>query len=756
MSNTVAYSELVLDDFSGGEVDQYVNDARGRSKYQSNFIVLDNKSLKTRPGYQLDLTGTDSQIPSGSDRISTFFNYLDEKLFVHSEDRVYHRNPTAWAQLVGPTGNSFFSTASEITSQAVWQGHLYAANFAYVKPQKIIKDQAGTYKVFTAGIPGLATSPTVLSSGGAGAENFIYSFFMSHTYMVGSVEFTVFGPISSVALASVNAPSSNLVNITAIPVLANGLTDNYDTSNITIEIYRTQNNGDVLYFVKRVTNGVTSTTDNATDASILASNIVIYNLDGAPESDPPPKARLIHVVNETGYYADYEQGSEILISTIRQSIPGNPEYVPGSFEIKSRDKLKGLSSVNNTPMVLGTNKIYRIEGLFNADGTGSASTVIIHDHAGCVSNNSIVQAENKIYWAGNDGFWASDGYRCVKISDHRNAFYRSMLANTANPENIQGRFDPIERKVLWTVQLSTGSETNDAIYVCDLRWGEGTEMSLYRWEGANFRPSALEVFNDNIYHGDFYGYVCAYSSANKTDIFIDETIAATSFETRAIIYRLETVSTDLNFPLARKWVPKMQVTARNEGNISIGLFAINDDDSIERALVPIRVRNNFVWGSETFVWGSEACVWGGTGLIEQWRRFPKGRIRLTWLQMVVTNSFTILATSDQFGLATVDKGFSTVTLIDADSTWFEKPLNYILTFANDGYEAKFPVVSRVSDKILRVSQNLAALPLNNNYKWELKGYARDEIINLLAIKLQYVPYGGVKKTFESGDTGANL
>ena len=109
------YRPADIQDFSGGMTDQYMNGAENAAEIMTNFIVLDNKSLRTRAGTVLDST-VDPQIPTGSQRIQTLINYSkNTMMFAHAGNKIFYRNPVNYASLLGPTGNDPFNLADANT-----------------------------------------------------------------------------------------------------------------------------------------------------------------------------------------------------------------------------------------------------------------------------------------------------------------------------------------------------------------------------------------------------------------------------------------------------------------------------------------------------------------------------------------------------------------------------------------------------------------------------------------------------------------
>lgn len=743
-----------VNDFSGGITDDvFLQDPR-RAKVMDNFTLKSDKTLDSRPGSVIDDLAN-PQIPAGVQRIGTLINYKNnDTLLVHSAKKVYYRDPSAYTTLSGPTGNDVLSTGSvaNVISFSQWIGHLYITSDAFPRPMKVFKDSAGDLQVRTSGLPELANNPTV-TIGLAGAFDYIYSFHYEYTYTIGDATFQDFGAVAQVLVSGSDDPGTSPNAITAIPVLSNGATDNWDTSNITVYIYRTLAGGQNSYKIGQVTNGTTTFNDNFADTSI-ESNLPLYIDDGTLDFDPVPLHKFVHVVNNTGYYAVIKEGSQVYSNLIRQSIPGDPDSCPAAFEIEVEDEIQGFSSARSIPLAFCKRHIYRIENSFDQYGRGIPEPIRISDTAGCVSNQSIVQAENGAFWFGNDGIYFTDGYQTMKVSDGNNENYQTFLVENAQENRIYGRFDEKERRVVWGLQTDSASLDNDTLLVLDLRFGMSDDMPLTTWSGNSFRPTCIEFFDKQLYRGDTRGYVFKHGVEFSTDPKVDTTTDPNDWNKETIIW--DYVSINFNFGTShlRKYVTKILLTAANKNNTSIQITAVNDDGRLTRELTPIRWRRNFVWGGEEFFWGSMDCVWNAIGLIEQWRRLPAKGLRLSYLQVQITNAKTVVINSDAIGTATVDNTANTVVLDSAAAQdWPLDSVDYVLKLANDGYSKEYLVLTRSNDT-LSVADPDNTLP-NGSYAWELWGYKKGEPLNLLSYNLHWMPISQTQMTYESGQSGTN-
>lgn len=743
-----------VNDFSGGRTDNvFLQDAR-RAAEIDNFEIKSDKSLDSRAGSVVDDLDN-PQIPAGVQRIGTLINYKnDDKLFVQSAKKIYYRDPSAYATLQGPTGNDVFSEGD--TSSAVsftqWNGHLYVTNDDFPRPMKIYKDGSSDYQVRSAGLPMLATSP-VVTAGAAGARRFIYSFIHEYTYSVAGTTFQDFGPVTQVVLENSGDPGASANSISSIPVLANGGTDNWDTSSVRIFIYRTLDGGQDNLLIGNVTNGTTTFNDNFADSAI-EDNVALYIDDGTLDFDPPPLHKFMHVVNNTGYYGFLKEGSEERPNIGRQSIPGDPDSVPLPFDIVFEDDIQGISSTQSIPIYLCKKYIYRIEQFYDNFGRGVPIPIRISDTAGCVSHLSIVQAEGYIFWFGIDGIYATDGYKTGKVSDGNNELYKTLLEEITQGNRVYGRHFDKERRIYWCVERDSASLDNDTFLVLELRYGVSTDMPIRTWSGNSFRPTAIELFDGQLYRADSRGYVFVHDSSYATDPKVDITADPDEWAKETIIWNYESINYNFGSTHMRKYVTKMLLTAANRDNTSIQINAVNDDGKLERELKLIRWRRNFRWGDEDFFWGSDDCVWNAVGIIEQYRRMPAVGLRLSYLKIQITNGFSIIVNSDGIGAATFDRAAGTVTL-DSSATqdWPLDSVDYVIKTEVDNYQQEYVVEQRMPDT-LSVLDPSNTLP-NGSYKWELWGYKKAEPLNLLSYNMYWDHISQTQMTFESGQDGTN-
>lgn len=745
---------LEAKDFSGGMTDNYLAGPTNKGQLFDNLLINNNKKPFTVPGSVIR-DETNYILPSTNKRIGYIWDHRDQ-ILEQSERHIYYVASGTYNELTGPSSNPALAscTESDHISKTFWNNHSLIVCDTFCKPIKVYKDGSDVFRVRTAGMPSLS-SPTV-TRGGAGANSYIYGFLYYYTYSVEGVTFEDFGPTTEVTLSSAAAPDSSSVSITNIPVISNGATDNYDTTNIKVKIYRTVSGGTVLKYIGQVTNGTTSYTDSASDSSIT-NNVDIYTTGDVVDNDPPPPAKFVHVANDIALYGYVKEGSVEVPNRVRQSIKGDIDSCPESFFDDFPEDVMGISSIQGTFIVFCKSSMYRLDGFFDEQGRNGISHLKISDTVGTVSNDSIVQTDEGLFFAAEQGFYFCDGYRVQKISHHLNTTYQGLVSTSAKARNITGAFDKLEKRIWWTTQRDSAATDNDSCFILDLTWGLSDECTFTTASDEdNFFPTFLLFKDGFMYRATTKGYIFKHSSSTYTNPKIDTTAVAADWVKKTIIHDYKSCAFDFGSSFVRKFVPKMLATFANVTNISIQIYSINDDGRIIAPLAQIRYNSNLIWGDHELTWGDATLVWNQIGLIEEKRMFPAGGLRCNYKQIRITNAYTVITNSDTLSEAQVDQTAKTVTLTNLSSAWPLDSVDYFISFENDDYTNEFLITERTSDTVLTFldAENLS--PNTAQYKWLLKGYRKGEAMQLLSYVIHYKQLTDSQKSFHNpADTGEN-
>lgn len=584
----------------------------------------------------------------------------------------------------------------------------------------------------------------------------VYAFHYEYEYKVGNVTHLDRGGVYTSEAVQCGEPRipdeiapppgypavvANPITISNLPVISNGATENWDTSNITLEVYRTVDNGTVFYSAGNVTNGTTTFEDknNDTEAEAglnpLNQQPTLYTTGGVVSNGPTPVSKHMHILNGIGYYANVTVDGESLPYRLMQSIPNDPDSVPPTFFDDFDEDLVGVSSAGKD-IVVGTDKsMYRVEGQFNQLGQGFLRHEVIAENVGLVAPSGMIKIDNLLYFPGTDGFYRTNGFQVVKISRGSDDSYASLVETSNQRVRFRVGYDKKNKRIWWAVQEDSGGSGNDKVWVFNIPTGGFTTYS----NGTYFQPSALAYFNDKMLRGDERGYILEHDDSTLTDPLIDTSLAASSWGKVHIPWDFESLSTDLGSSQVRKWVNKMQISAYKRSNLSLDITSINDNGRNEVALSPI-------------LYDDGQGTPPRNGVIDEWRRFPSGSLRCNFKSLRFRNAFTEIAKSDNDG--TTDRtatggGTFTVTLNPIGAaTWPAEPHEYFIYFEEDGYVQGYKIISRSSDTVMVVDDSGGNNPgAGSELKWLIRGYPKDERFELIGYNVVYRYLGMTQKDF---------
>lgn len=759
MYEAIPKTPLEFNDFSGGKTDNYLKCRPNQFEEADNLFITADKRLRTRPG-RLIYNDTYYQIPIvGGQRVGAMISH-DGELFIQSAKALYWIN-SGWQTLTGPSSNSVFSagTTSSYIASAIWNRHLILVNDAFSSPMKVFKNSSDTWCVRNAGLPDLATTPTFTHGTPGSTFSYIYRFCYEYTYTVGQVSFQDQGPMTEVVAtgnSAIAAGAGNTMAISAIPVIANGATGNYDTTVIKVFIHRTEDAGTVFYKVGEVTNGTTTFNDTTTDAALVLLPKA-YTEGGVLDNDPPPAAKFVVTAGDKVWYAWTKENGVEYPSRLRQSNPFDPDSCPAGNFHTLEDDFAGLGAVGVYPIALCKSRIYRIEGGFDKTGRGSIVPKDISRVVGCVSHQSIVNTERGVFFAGTDGFYYTDGYQCKKISDEFNTTYNELISTTTKQKNIQGMYDALENRVYWTVQREDSSGENDAIFVADLRWGIEFGGVFTTLSGqSTFFPTALCYHNRTILHSDEEGYIYKFDEGTDTDPKRDLLLTPDAWDTQTILHDYKGPATNFGVSEMVKLVPHCTLTIQNETNMGVSVESNNNDSGNFRKLKEVRYFENINWGDPSVIWRSTAYdyAWNVTELIKAKRRFPAGYVKCETKQMRFTNSVTIIYNSDVYGEGSLSASLKTLTLLTEE--WPTDIVDYYVSFEADGYVGEYLILTRNSDTVLTFSDPLGAVTLDDaSTKWVVKGKRKGDRMILVSYTLWHGGLGLTQNPYKTSKTGGN-
>ncbi len=718
-------SKKELRDFSGG-ISENIYAADNVFELMVNILINKDKTVSSRSGSEIYDEACPLASPSGG-RIGVFKEF-EEALFAQVLDEIRFYDST-WNSLSLPTGNDIVLGNDKYgqVSLAEWNGHILAASSDYTKPSKFYNN-GSTYVGRTAGLPTLVSDPTITPDAND-SKSYVYWFVYKQSYTAADRTFLDVSAPIQVAVENAGDMSgaghyNQLSNIPAISIP----NTNYMTSDIKVEIYRSTHNGNVAFYIGEVDYGVTTFQDDQSD-EIIETNVQLYTMGGAYGNDTPPACKYVVVANNCAYYLNLEDAPDTFI----QSIPGDADSVPASFNGKVDGPLIGGSATRDAFVLFTEQKVYRVTGVIDSTGSGSMNVQAIDNTIGCISNNSIVSGKDgTVFFAGRDGFYVTDGYRVAKIPKDQtrdiSLQYALFTGSAVQKGHIQGTFDKINNRVHWTVQ--TASE-NDKIYVYDVTFDAFTTLS---GENDTFNPTAIIFVNDELIRGDRRGYVFKHPKNSLCDPKIDSSESdVTLWDEQEILFDLKSSQLDFGAACTNKWCTKITVGGVQDTDLNMTVVSHDDNGAEGKELMEILFKAGLVWEDDEWVWEDDEDIWELEPQFSQTRRFKAGKLRCKEKQVQLKNAYTSLMSSGSSADSEViiDATAKTATLISSVYSFLDGMTGKSLEI--DGTE--FEITAHTST-VLTLKDDSGDL-VDGQFPYSIMGYKKNQKLNINSIMITY-------------------
>lgn len=758
------YQNVEILDFSGGITDKYINAPINKYKKADNFVIT-RRGLETRSGFEV------AYEQEALLRIMSLW-LLNNEIYTFRGQALYRFNYLLGTlTLVSvPNGNTFFEySGSDVYPNASeWKDQLLIANTGQVSPlelnypMRVYIDDAGVIKTHELGLPAYPSGNTFIPAGAAGAaKHYDYALIYEFTYNIGNTEFKMASvPYYKLDYQQANdINGGNGVNIAVFQTLSGAL-NRVDVANVKIGIYRTVEyttaQDGVYYKVGEVSNGFAGTfTDTATDAA-LVSGATLYVSSGEVEHYKPPKCRYIFAVNDVIYYLyaleELASGDVLRPYRFYQSIPATADAFDPSFFKDVDDEIVGGSHVNGVPIILTKTFIYRVEGTIDRFGSGNIRTRIISDSAGCLNHNGIIRTGDKLFFAGLNGFYVTDGFKVTIIpaSLELTESYRTVTNTDAKRAKICGTYDRFHERIIWS--MGTVDSDNNRWWVLDLITGGLTTCS-----GDSFISSAVLHKDEDTYRADNQGYIYKHNDSFLNDVVRDVNEPVANWITAHIPFDYISAALDFGNPHVRKWVKDLTISVTTEGKASYGLESINDDGRSTKPMKEVKSINTLAWDDPNFVWGDPDFIWRMPNTITKTRHFPRGMMRCRRKQVRILPKKVNLFKSDLYG--TVDIAY-TVPLNPSQLTLtgilnkFPEDIEFdFILFEEENYLVEHTILSR-TDSTLIVSGG-GSVTTGNDKKWIIKGYNRKQKFELNYLSISFTPMDNIADKFKSKEEGGN-
>jgi hypothetical protein len=462
------------------------------------------------------------------------------------------------------------------------------------------------------------------------------------------------------------------------------------------------------------------------------SQDTLYTNGGVSASNQPPKSKYTWIANDFVYYAGVYDGTTFLPNRVLQSVQLAPDWVPSQNFVDFASPVVGGGSARNVNVCLTETGVFRLEGSFGKDGSGSIVKQQISNQIGGISGSSIVVTEIGLFFAGTNGFYYTDGYQCIRLSQELVRTYKSATELASQKRAIKGVYDRENRRVLWTMRSNSFQTDNDIILAYDLNFGvtpSGVFTTLFGASGS-WNPSALGYLANVLYLGDTDGYLYFSDEATKTDPLKNILTAPNTWETTYLPWEWRSTMMDFGGTAMRKFFSRIHHVGKNRGDVAIQYY-ITADNFVTQDLAPMRFIDN-----------------GGLGAVDQWRRVGGKKLRADLYQVGCRNGRFTVYNSDAYGGTPVFVSHvgvqTTITmvasLIPLDSVGMS------LCFASDYYATEYVIesVAHVGpDTTLVLTDPTNAVNGLLTLQWEIRGFMKDQAFSLDALTIWFEEQGNL-------------
>lgn len=588
-------------------------------------------------------------------------------------------------------------------------------------------------------------------TGNSGTNTYLYGFHYEYRYSVGETTRIEQGPVVLMEAKNLDDPD---FTISQIPILVNGSDTKYDTAKIRIVIGRSQANGDLLYKTGEILNGVTTFFIDSTSDQDLVNNSGLYIEGGVLDNEPPPPCKYLKVVNDVMVMAQVKEGSVIRKNRVRYSKRFQPSSCPAEFYDDFETEVTGVGRRGVYLIIFEKNRMFRMEGFYDTIGTGGYLKREISNETGCISHESIVEVEEGILFAAEDGIYFTNAFDVYRISND----LTKRFPKYSNKTDIVGTYDKERKLVIFSLKSDESLDYNDTLLVGHTRYRKNNnDLPFTVWNDGqnksdNFSATTVSYLNQTLLRGDFRGYLLKHDRGQLGDVVIDDSKTPDNFNTRVIRYDLTTISTDFGSKSSKKWVPKIILNAENISNLSLDIFSSNDNDGLFIPIKPVLEKGNIFWGDPSIIWNVTNLRWNYLRTTSAMRRFNSSSLRCQYKQLKFTNAYTQIISSRSFtlpSLATVDKGLKTVSLDDYPNTdWGIQIEELFISFSDDDYVSEFRIIDN-KDGVLTLDDSSGNLRNLSSIDWKINGFNKNEFFSLLDYSIDFSYLTASYKSFRS-------
>lgn len=605
-------AELRLTDFSGGMSDYYVDGRQNTARKLRNCLIDRQGQPYVRPG-----SGIWGRIPNQSEIKQAFLFPKDvtgDYMSYVTDAKLYYQQILSSVTTINETtfadGSAVALASGGVPVMASDRAHLYYARGTTRVTKSIFPQGSSVLRTMEAGLPKMTTGNvgiTLNVVAGASTISHNYYIVLKRTYTVGGVTFIdrsipllippgaydTLGMGTSVSFTGQPIGGGGFSSVDFAFTFGSFLEDLFIAvpgGVISVEIYRTKDGGTIPYLGPGASTFLPTVTDGTTDAQIGGFE-PLYTFSGAVGTGVPPAAKYLAIVNNIGWYGNSVQNTHEFVSAgpsttttygpnvLHQSVPGDPDGVPEDFFLEFDDEITAVAGIDVHPLVFEKNNVWRIEGQFGVDGSGSPVKRRIADGIGCIAHNSIVNIEGRIVFAGPDQFYMTDGFTVKPFSPQIKETYRQWYGSSADAAKIRSTYVPQERRAYWAMGGNNDATANRNVTALVLNHDHTAETGCFTEIGGEHydtatlvgtttktlkRPEFVAVasfLDGRLVRTDAGGYIYYHEPAFTSDPVRDDSSGTTSAWIRSpVVMDIVTASWSFGTETMKKWFTDCEIS----------------------------------------------------------------------------------------------------------------------------------------------------------------------------------------------------
>lgn len=255
------------------------------------------------------------------------------------------------------------------------------------------------------------------------------------------------------------------------------------------------------------------------------------------------------------------------------------------------DEIVGAIVLGEDLYIFKRNTVYRVR--VTGDSVSPFSVRRTFSHVGAVSTYAIKNINNTIVFASNDGVYAFDGNRSIKISTDVDPTWLNI--NKAKLSEISmAHYKKLSH--VWISYADGSATTNDKTLVWDY---SNQAWTLYKGINAASTDTYIDGGVEKLFHGDYAGFVFQDDSGDSDDAVAIDAYWVSKWN-------------DFGDPMINKEMRHSVIVADNSGdhNLQFGYSYDFQDDNLKIISIPLKDQGG-IW--DTAIW--DADQWGSASFI---------------------------------------------------------------------------------------------------------------------------------------------